>query len=26
MTRFKDGTPLWEPLTAYAATLGRPNA
>lgn len=26
MTRFKDGTPLWEPLTAYAGTLGRPNA
>jgi sarcosine oxidase subunit beta len=26
MTRFKDGTPLWEPLTAYAATLGRPSA
>jgi sarcosine oxidase subunit beta len=26
MTRFKDGTPLWEPLTAYAGTLGRPSS
>ena len=23
MSRFRDGTPLWEPLTAYAGTLGR---
>ena len=26
VTRFEGGTPLWEPLTAYAGTHGRPNA
>ena len=26
VTRFQGGTPLWEPLTAYAGAHGRPNA
>ena len=26
LTRFRDGTSLWEPLTAYAGTHGRPPA
>ena len=26
LTRFREGTPLWEPLTEYASALGRPSA